>query len=432
MVNYKKFKIERLDAISPTFCGAKWLMSDFYLYTGTTSSCHLPTPDTIDLNLLNVDINYINNTKEKIEQKRQMLEGKQPSKCSNCWQVENTADSAISERIILSYKFSDRDFTKLNLNIDQKPAVITVAFDTLCNFICSYCDASVSSSWATDLLTNGPYKNILYDSKRTYQRLGKSELVDDYKFIFDKFFEYIVDSLPTTKIIHCVGGEPLISPNFWKFLDQLSKHDTSNVTLNVVTNLSHKKNLQKLLMYEDKFQDIQIYASIDNIGASAEFLRKGLVWDEFEDNIKFVLEQNRFPIRLIATIPGIAVDKMIDFLNWFKNLSDNYTNKITLNIYRLRHPNFQAIQVLPEELKLKYKEELSQWIDKNSDFIPNDLLEQIKNIIIILSTNNDHYENIDITLLQNDAKTYYKEYAQRHNFKLNEIFSKELYYWLNS
>ena len=150
MTDYKQFKIERLDPISPTFCAAKWLTSDFYLYTGSTSSCHLPTPDKIDFDLVEQDINYFNNTKEKLEQRQLMLRGHQPAKCSNCWQVENSSADAISERVLYSQKFIQDDFSLLDLTVKQKPKHITVAFDTLCNFTCSYCDASQSTSWATD------------------------------------------------------------------------------------------------------------------------------------------------------------------------------------------------------------------------------------------------------------------------------------------
>ena len=109
MIDYKKFKIERLDPVSPTFCAAKWLSADFWLESGTTSSCHLPPPHKIDLNSVANNIHTINNTKEKINQRSQMLEGKKPEGCSNCWQVEEKNSEAITERIVTSYdNYSDR------------------------------------------------------------------------------------------------------------------------------------------------------------------------------------------------------------------------------------------------------------------------------------------------------------------------------------
>jgi MoaA/NifB/PqqE/SkfB family radical SAM enzyme len=430
MSNYKQFKIERLDPISPTFCAAKWLMSDFYLHTGSTSSCHLPTPDKIDLDLVEQNINHFNNTIEKIEQRQSMMEGKQPDKCSNCWQVENNDPTAISERILYSHMFKDYDFTEFNSDTNQIPHQITVSFDTLCNFTCSYCDASQSSSWRTDLLLSGPYKNINNDNRKTYQRLGKNKSVDNYTYVSDKFFEYVVYCLPNLKKLNCLGGEPLISPNFWEFVDKLVLHDTSELILHVVTNLSNEKNLKKILKYKNKFKNIEIVASIDNTGTSAEFLRKGLNWLEFEKNLIDILEEG-IDTNLIATLPGLALDNITAFLDWYVKLNQEYSH-IGLKLYRLRHPNFQTIQVLPEKLKIKYKKEITQWLENNSNLIQSSLLEQIKNIIIVLDPTIDTYENIDVNLLQQDAKVFYKEFAKRHKFNLDLIFSRELCDWINN
>jgi organic radical activating enzyme len=434
MSDYKQFKIERLDPISPTFCAAKWLMSDFYLHTGSTSSCHLPTPDKIDLDLVKQDISYLNNTIEKVNQRQQMLEGKQPSKCSNCWQVESPSNGqAISDRIIYSHSFKNYDFNDISKNIKIDPVYVNISFDTLCNFTCSYCDASQSTSWSTDLLTNGVYKQIRFDPRNTYQRLGINNQIDNYDEVFKKFVEYIISILPKLKKINCLGGEPLISPNFWNFIDTIAEHDTSNTGIKICTNLSSQKNLIKFLSYKEKYKSMEISASIENIGLHAEFLRKGLVWDEFNDNVNFILEQSDLSmLSFESTVPGIALDGLIDFLDWYKELKLKYKQRINLSIFRLRHPNFQAIQVLPKELKLMYKQNLSEWLDKNKHLISKSLQEQIKNVIIILDLNEDKFDNVDIDILQKNAKIYYKEYAKRHKFNIKEIFSSQLVNWLNN
>jgi hypothetical protein len=186
MINYKTFKINRLDTISPSFCAAKWLTTDIYLYNGTTSSCHLPLPDKIDISAVESDVNRIHNTVEKLAQKQQMLDGIRPDKCSNCWQVESIDSTAIAERTLYSQQFADHDLTSLNLSPSHKPAMMRVALDALCNFKCSYCDASQSTSWASDLKINGPYKNLIGDPRNTYIRLGSAQ-IPDYDFLFNRF-----------------------------------------------------------------------------------------------------------------------------------------------------------------------------------------------------------------------------------------------------
>lgn len=423
MSDYKVFKITRLDPLSPTFCAAKWLSADFYIHTGRTSSCHLPTPDKIDLALAQSNIHYFNNTTEKLQQKAEMLAGNKPGKCSNCWQVEAVAD-AISERIIYSSKFAKYDFSKLDASIEQAPITISVSFDTLCNFACSYCDASQSTKWATDLVTNGPYKKIYNDPRMTYQRLGKKELVNDYEQMFELFLQYIDRIKPSLHIINCLGGEPLISPNFWRFIEHLAQSDCSHIGLSVVTNLSDLENIKRLLAYQDKFRKISVTASIESTDARAEFLRAGLNWNTFEANLQWLQTQS-IEINLAATCSMLAVDGLVDFLEWYTTL-----NSIGLNIFRLRHPNFQAMQVLPIEIRLEYIRNVLAWLEKNYYKIDAETLEQIRNICYILSNEHETYDEVSVELLQADAKHFYKQYAERNKFKIQDIFSKNLSDWL--
>ena len=176
-----------------------------------------------------------------------------------------------------------------------------------------------------------------------------------------------------------MGGEPLVSPNFWEFINRITKVDTQGLRLNVITNLSDIDNVKKLLSFKDNFKEITVSASIENIGVQAEFVRNGLVWGTFQDNINYLLENN-IKIRLLATMPGIALDGFVKFLDWYKP----YAKLVDLEVHRLRHPVFQAPQVLPQYIKNNYAKELDEWITVNNTDIDPFLDEQLKNIVTIL------------------------------------------------
>lgn len=99
-------------------------------------------------------------------------------------------------------------------------------------------------------------------------------------------------------------------------------------------------------------------------------------------------------------------------------------------LFRLRHPNFQSIQVLPDNLKLKYHQNISNWLTTNSSKLSDSLRSQIENILVVLNEKYDKFDNVSISVLQLSAKEYYKQYAQRHQFSIKDIFSKELYDWI--
>ena len=106
-------------------------------------------------------------------------------------------------------------------------------------------------------------------------------------------------------------------------------------------------------------------------------------------------------------------------------------DRISLDLYRLRHPNFQAIQVLPNNLKKLYLAQLENWIKENKEYYKTAIFNVgIDNILNILREETTEFNNIIVDILQQSAKEFYKEYARRHNFDMKLIFSKEWIEWI--
>lgn len=429
---YKKFKVDVLDPISPSFCAAKWLTTDFWLHTGTTSSCHLPAPDKIDLELVKNDIRNFNNTPEKLHQKELMLSGERPDKCSNCWYIEDASSDATSHRFIYSkFYYDNLQYSQSDFNSQTKPVKIRVAFDTLCNFTCSYCDPSQSSSWAGDVKLNGVYKGIKSDPRFTYLRSGSADKVNDYDAVFEYFCEYVEFCKDTLTGIGTLGGEPLMSPYFWTFVDRLQDMNFENkITLDITTNLSNKKLLDKIVnIAVGSDIDLIFVVSIENILAKAEAVRHGLKWDDFSENLHFLLNNTNYEVRLTCTVNNLAIDGLVEFLDWYNQLFSNYPNRLKLYMYPVRHPNFQALQVLPDSLKAHYKKQIDFWIN-GSTIYDNNIHQVVSSVSSILANSLTEFEGVDTRVLESSARSFYKEYASRRHFNISETFSDELTEWI--
>lgn len=425
----KIFKIKRLDPISPTFCAAKWLSTDIYLHTGLTSSCHYPVPSQIDLSELESNPLAIHNTKQKILQRQKMLLGEQPAECSNCWNIENADNNIVSDRVYYSQYYEHKDFTKFDLSDKVVPEFVTIMLDNYCNFVCSYCDPTQSTSWATDLKINGPYK-IVTDSKKTYLRLGTKNRLDEQQqnLLFDRAVEMIAKNLDTIKTLNLLGGEPTINPKFWKLLDALADYDTSELTLQIVTNFSNWSKIEKFLSYRSCFKKIKISVSIDGIDKKAEFIRYGLNWQEFNTNLHRVL--TNYPdvnLGFLGTLNILALDGLIDYCNWYVEINQRWPNRLDSQVSVVRWPNFQAINILPNHLKIHYKQQLQSWIQEHRYQLGNKLLAvNIEQIIALLnSTDATHLE-------QTDFKNFVLEYSKRHKLNVKSTFSNELSCWIHT
>jgi len=92
---------EELNSTGCGFCLAKWTQVTIHLQLGRTHSCHHPDTHPIPLVELNRNPSALHNTKFKKEKRKEMLEGKRPSECQYCWNVEDTS-SHYSDRIFKS------------------------------------------------------------------------------------------------------------------------------------------------------------------------------------------------------------------------------------------------------------------------------------------------------------------------------------------
>ena len=88
-----------LNNVGCGFCLAKWTQVTIHLQMGETHSCHHPPTHKIPLVELNRNPSALHNTKFKKKIRKEMLDGKRPSECDYCWNVEDTSD-----------RFSDRIF----------------------------------------------------------------------------------------------------------------------------------------------------------------------------------------------------------------------------------------------------------------------------------------------------------------------------------
>ena len=122
---------DKLDSVGCGFCLAKWTQVTIHLSAGLTHSCHHPVQHKIPLSELKRNPSALHNTQFKKDKRKQMLEGKRPSECNYCWNIEDSSNS-FSDRIFKStepWSFDQFDeIVKSDWRKDYNPRYVEVSF----------------------------------------------------------------------------------------------------------------------------------------------------------------------------------------------------------------------------------------------------------------------------------------------------------------
>lgn len=440
---YQEYKRKVLDPISKSFCGAKWYNATIWLGAGSTASCHHPKAHDIPLSEVNKNYKAIHNTEYKKSQRKMMLAGVRPPECEYCWKVEDSHSDNVSDRVFKSIIYKENDIAKLknsnwNDNIDLK--TLEISFDRTCNFACSYCNAGFSTTWVKDIKENGPYKNLGADGAERYGTTNDWGQVyragEDNPYI-DAFWKWWPELSKTLFELRVTGGEPLMSPQFWTLVEWFTKNEESNIRFAVNSNLgAEPKLIEKLIEKSRQIKNFDLYTSCETTGKQAEYIRDGLNYTNWKNNLIKTIENGQFrKIVIMMTINSLCLFGITDFMDEMLELKDKFGREhpiLSLNI--LHHPSFQSITILPNHLKSYAKNKLQAWYDKNQKSLLLQLveLESIKRLIDCLGAVERNPDPDTQKNLQLDFKNFYSQYDLRRKKNFYSTFPAIVTEWMET
>lgn len=439
---YREFIARVLDPKSSSFCGAKWYNATIWLGSGMTTSCHHPLPHHVSVQDVEANPRALHNTPQKKSERRMMQNGERPSGCEYCWKIEDIGRDNLSDRVYKSIPYSEEDLIyayNLDSEEDVNLQTLEISFDRTCQFACSYCNPAFSSTWVKDIKRNGAYEGLVSDGRNHFthphdsSQLFKLKEVNPYVEAFFKWWE--TDLHKTLQELRITGGEPLMSGYTWKLLEWFEQNrGKSNTRLAINSNLGvDKEDLHKLL---DSCGDteLHIYTSNESVGAQAEYIRDGLDWDQWIDNMHLLASSGKVAgLHLMCTINALCLEGLTDLMDLMIEFKKQYGRDFptfTLNI--LRFPSFQSPTMLPDDIKKHYHKKLKDWYDQNLDnqWLHQMELDQLSRLIdyidVVKSPHKDAHET---GKLQNDFAKFYQQYDSRRNKDFENTFPllKDLY-----
>ena len=441
--NYLDYKKRVIDPISSSFCAAKWNNATIWLGSGTTASCHHPPAHKIDAEEVKLNPAALHNTKHKKLMRKQMLCGERPSECEYCWKIEDIGRDNISDRVFKTVIYDDdniQEISKLPWDTDVPLKTMEIAFDRTCNFACSYCNASFSTTWARDIRQGGPYQNLVSDGAAAFEQDGSwaqpynSEEENPY---IQAFWEWWPEISQTLTEIRITGGEPLMAPSVWKLFDWFEENPDTQMQFAVNSNLGAKPELiDKLIEKSQHIKDLHIYTSCEAFGEQAEYIRDGLDYEYWYNNVRRLITETQAKIHIMMTLNGLclfSITKLMDDIIKIREETGTFQGSMSFNL--VRFPSFMSPLALPDHIKDDRRTHLEGWLAFNEDsrWLSEFEIEGIKRTIDYLETVDAPHRRVSgKESMWRDFRTFYEQYDYRRGKNIRGTFPPILVDWFDS
>lgn len=439
-----EYKKRVLDAISPSFCGAKWYNATIWLGSGQTTSCHHPPAHKADIQIVKFNPKAIHNTPQKKEDRRKMLAGERPSGCEYCWKIEDMGVDAVSDRPYKSMTYTEEallEATRTPVDQDVDLQTLEIAFDRTCQFACSYCNPAFSTTWVKDIKKNGPYINLVTDGRGHFTHIHEHDQLYDFHETnpyIEAFFAWWESDLHRTlKELRITGGEPLMSGHTWKLFDWFKANkNKSTCQLAINSNLGFGQDVVQRMLDSTEGVKMMLYTSNESVGPHAEYIRDGLEWSQWISNMEYLLKAERMRLSIMMTINALCLESLPEMLDqvmaWKKTYGQWHIN-FSLNI--LRFPSFQSALTLPDHIRQAYNKRLADWYatNKSNPDLNNFEKSNIERLIDYLDiVKTPHGEGYVQATAQKDFKQFYEQYDVRRGKDFRKTFSPMLVEWYES
>ena len=320
-------------------------------------------PESKELKLLSLEEHWNSDYMKGV--RKDLMAGKEIPQCATC---NHKLLNAQVYRQHFNRFYSnqiDEAFEKTDENGETSMEVSSwdYRFSNLCSFSCRMCGDMLSSSWESENKKNG----VDYETKNLWARKDiKKQLAQFHDQQVVKEFTEAVENKSVKEFYWC-GGEPLMWKIHWTAMQRVVELGyADSVFARYNSNMSRITFFGKNLFDDvlSKFQDWQINASIDATGEIGEYIRTGLKYNEWLENMRYARKWMKHPrqlqLDLTVTLPGL-----FDLENMYELQKDLKIPLICKKVFTFAPDTYMSPLFLPRRLlnkivmkvKEKYKDE---------------------------------------------------------------------------
>jgi len=312
--------------------------------------------------------------------RRQMMAGNAPPECEVCnHKLLNTDVYRTYFWHLFQHHYDEIwDTTDETGATTMRPVSWDYRFSNLCNFKCRMCGDMLSSSWEAESRRDGsvdmtnPRNAWMMEPVRTQMRRWQEDEASA------EFMAGIENN--TIEEIYWAGGEPLMFEQHWDAMAEIIRRGRGPfVYARYNTNLSRiEYKGVKLVDILGGLRDWQVCASIDGVGQPGEYIRTGLKYSEWHDNLlaikKIARHRRQLKLDLTLTMPGML--GLTDMIELADRTDLDLLTKVT---FAFDPSILMSPMALPRDL-------LDELIDKTLDYIGPTDLPSLRDTLVNMKT----------------------------------------------
>ena len=434
-----------------TICDLKWNYPIFNMERGEfRSCCRTPSNKVSEASLQEFGIDAFANSPKELNSRLELIQGIRTKDCQSCWNLEDSnmkSPRHTPERfhwfmkkqkvIPLKEEYTTESLLTHLPSVDSishpalksnTPYMLEISLGNTCDMKCMYCSHHYSTQWATEKIKYKEITQLQYDKE-----FPKAPPMFDEKFWewFNKIGRYHLMR------IGIIGGEPLIMPEFYRFVEKLIESvgqikRKEKMVFWIVTNMNTPPNyLEKLLKFFPQLTEVfnvELLVSLEAVGKKAEYIRNGLSWDRMMTNLDKILSRKdlQFNFGFIISTNILSIANFKDFITFTEDIYHKYNRPVALKHNVVTFPEWHSPFLLTPDFAdhVDYCVEYMKFKEPSMPIIEHDYYGRWDQYIIFLENlSKSIKENTDDKIeLRKKFFEWHSTYDERRNQNMYEVF----------
>jgi radical SAM protein with 4Fe4S-binding SPASM domain len=301
--------------------------------------------------------------------RQDFLDGVRPAECSTCWDEEDAGVPSLRQTWFSRGLRSRPDYETVT---PEQPVAFDLKLSNACNLKCRICGPVASSLWLREEAeVQGDDLDPWLAEHRAWFRSDKITRHDHNAGVFAGWMSEL-------EHLELTGGEPMMSPENRRVVDLVVREGVpEQVALLVTTNATVID--ERIAGHFDRFGQVMVSLSIDDIGPRLEYERGPADWPSVEANILRYAAMASETCRMYVncSISTLNVWYLPEFVAWLSG--DPRLAPIRLNLNLVHNDRHFNIRCLPPAVKVAVRARLAPLADDPA--VPAEVRPQVLEVL---------------------------------------------------